>query len=305
MAYQDISGAEPREEVIAALTHHLGQTEVPLAGASSSRFEFRFNTIKLATLLVTNRRLLVAKDKIFGTPKPTVAVDLTEIASTGFGPLYGVGPTWEVHFHTTQNEPAIMYFHDPGSAEAFKNALHNAAMGTIQSSDTDQSLHGLEQTPQEVTARFERLHAFIDDLRPMADQGSLGRPFGEGWGLEEATQAAFRHFESPDDARENGLTIAVDIMGNTKDEQIADEMLAIMGATPNAMQQYQLSSDAREAIHNLSGAAEGFLAQFEGPGNMWDLWKKRDDVAVEFLCWHTVARLRMATTGRMPPVERP
>jgi hypothetical protein len=34
---------------------------------------------------------------------------------------------------------------------------------------------------------------------------------------------------------------------------------------------------------------------------MWELWKERDDVACEFLCWLLVARQRLVTVGKIAP----
>ncbi len=82
-------------------------------------------------------------------------------------------------------------------------------------------------------------------------------------------------------------------------------MLHVMGATAEASVRYQLSSESRSSVDGLAGAAQTFLGQLEGPGNIWDLWNRRDDVAAEFLAWHSIARLRLATAGLMPPVERP
>lgn len=32
-----------------------------------------------------------------------------------------------------------------------------------------------------------------------------------------------------------------------------------------------------------------------------ELWKRRDEVAAEFLCWHSVAYLCLITIGKLPP----
>jgi hypothetical protein len=152
-------------------------------------------------------------------------------------------------------------------------------------------------------ARLQRLHDLVDDLRPLAGREALGRPFGEGHGLEQAMQAAFARLESADDARACGQLMAVDIIASTS--HVPESMLAVMGATPEATARHQLPTDARAAIEGLGGAACTLLTQFGGPGSVWDLWVRRDDVVVEMLCWHTVARLRQATAGQMPEVRRP
>ena len=304
MSYQSIAGAEPDGGVVAALTHHLKSGEVPVAGARSSHFEFQLTKVQNVTLLVTNMRLLVAKDKMIGKPKPVVSIDLTDLVSTGFGPLYGVGPTWQANFHTTRHELAVMFFAGPVQAEAFKDALHAAALASASNAAPVEAAPRDEEGT-ELRDRLQRLHDLIDDLRPMAGQEFLGRPFGEGCGLEEALQAVFARLESPQDSRHCDEMMALDLLSNTQDEHTVQALLEIMGATAEAVQRHQLSAKARQAVESLGGAAHAFLGQFKGPGDMWQLWNERDDVPAEFLCWHTVARLRMATAGRMPLVERP
>jgi hypothetical protein len=64
-----------------------------------------------------------------------------------------------------------------------------------------------------------------------------------------------------------------------------------------------LTPEQQKAADSLAGAATTFLGQFDEPGaNMWELWKKRDDVAGEFLCWHAVAWSRLATVGKVEPL---
>jgi hypothetical protein len=118
-------------------------------------------------------------------------------------------------------------------------------------------------------------------------------------------QTIFSRLKSPEDARQCDRIMAVELLVNTKDDQMAQEIVAMMGSTPEATQRYELPAEARKAVEGLGGAAHTFLGQFEGPGNIWGLWEQRDDIVAEFLCWHTIARLRMASAGRMPRVQRP
>jgi hypothetical protein len=231
-------------------------------------------------------------------------VPLSDLASTGFGPLYGVGPTWEAHFRTTRNEAAVMYFNGPTEAEAFKNALYDAARAS-GSGDPNPQEPPNPRDDARGDPRLQRLHDLVDDLRPMASADALGRPFGAGYGLEEAVQAVFARLQSPEDARECGRIMAVELIINTHDDQLPQEIMDVMGATPGAARRNGLPVEARVTIEGLAGAAHTFLGQFDGDGSIWELWRNRDDVVSEFLCWHTVARLRLATAGRMPPVERP
>jgi hypothetical protein len=300
MSYEAIAGAEPNEQILAGLTHALRPGEHPLVGARSGQFQFGLDKVQMATLLVTDQRLLVGKNKLFGKLKPVVTVELKDMASTGFGPLYGVGPTWEVHFHTVNQQPGIMYFDGPAQAEAFKNGLHHAAVAGVPAPAEVSPPAALDDDD----GRLSRLHDLIDDLRPMATPEMLGVPFGEGHGLEQAMEAMFRRLQSPEDSRRCGYTVAVDIVTNAT-EGVAEDMANVMGSTEDAALRHQLSTEGRAAVRSIGGAADELLGQLDGPGSMWDLWGERGDVAGEMLCWHTVARLRLATAGRMPPVTRP
>ena len=303
MSYREVDGAPPNANIITALTNSLRPNEKPLLGAASSHFEFELHKLQFVTILVTTERLLVAKDKMFGKPKANVSVELSDIASCGYGPLMGVGPTWEAHLKTLRNSPAIMYFKGPVPAEDFKDGLKAAAMGTAEQPRPN----GYEQAPtsEPDAALFTRLHNLLDALRPLATQQTLGQPFGEGAGLEAAMQAVLQNLESPKDCRDCGQIMVVDIFANTEDDRLSDDMLAIMGGTEDAATRFQLGDEGKSAVQSIAGAARQLLAEWDGPGSIWELWRTRDDVAAEMLCWHSVARLRLATAGRMPEVTRP
>ena len=58
------------------------------------------------------------------------------------------------------------------------------------------------------------------------------------------------------------------------------------------------------AAEGLASAAMGFLGQFSEDGqSLWELWKRNDEVAGEFLCWHTIAWQRLASQGRVPLLQ--
>ena len=78
-----------------------------------------------------------------------------------------------------------------------------------------------------------------------------------------------------------------------------------MGATEDAAARFRLGPEARSAVVGIGGAGRQLLAEWQGPGRTWELWTSRDDVAVEMLSWLSVARLRLATAGRMPELTRP
>lgn len=57
-----------------------------------------------------------------------------------------------------------------------------------------------------------------------------------------------------------------------------------------------------DAAMSLAGAARTFLAEHGHEGtSTWELWKRRDDVAAEFLCRHSVPFLRLITIRKLPP----
>ncbi len=301
MAYREVEGAQPSPKVIAALVQSLRHSEEPLVGAWSLMFKHRSHDLQAPMLLITSQRLLVAKDKIFGKSKPTVTVELTDVVNTGFRPLRGVGPTWEAYFETATGSPATAYFASPEQAESFSNGLREAVHVSRNGSEV------ADPTAASPTgdAQLQRLHDLIDDLRIFATPDRLGMPFGEGSGLEEAMQCVFHRLESPDDCRQCGSMVVVDLLVESKDPQVADDAMRLMGATDEALGAQQASGAVREAAKSLGGAACVLLSQWQGPGNIWDLWLNRDDVAAEMLCWHSIARLRLATSGRMDPLVRP
>ena len=89
------------------------------------------------------------------------------------------------------------------------------------------------------------------------------------------------------------------IIAVTAQGQIAPEDLSRVMGTPN-LRGSALPADQAAAAENLAGAAYAFLGQIHEPcTSMWELWKKRDDVASEFLCWYAVAWGRLVTTGRI------
>jgi hypothetical protein len=303
MSYREVEGAPPNANIITALTNSLRVNEKPLLGAGSSRFQFGFHDLQMVAILITTERLLVAKNKLFGKPKANFSIELSDVASCGYGPLRGVGPTWEAHFTTLRDSPAIMYFRGPVPAEEFKDRLKAAAIGTAELPPASDG----EQSPMSDSdaALFTRLHNLLDALRPLATQEMLGHPFGEGVGLEAAMQALFQNLASPQDCRDCAQVVVVDLIVNTKDDRLFDETLAIMGATEGVATRFQLSDEVKSAVVSIGGAALQLLTEWEGPGSSWELWQTRADVAAEMLCWHSVARLRLATAGRMPEVTRP
>jgi hypothetical protein len=88
-----------------------------LLACRTSRFEMNRWVARMATIVLTNQALIVAKDRVFGRPKADRIIPLQEITRCGFGPLLGVGPTWEVTFRGKRGAPGTMYFDGPAQAE--------------------------------------------------------------------------------------------------------------------------------------------------------------------------------------------
>jgi hypothetical protein len=142
-------------------------------------------------------------------------------------------------------------------------------------------------------------------LSSMTGPDAVGRPFGEGLGLEQATQFMFESFDSPEAMRSASSMLAVSFLTDGIKAGIGPEELdQVMGV--GQARQFAASEEQATATESLAGAAMGFLSQFSNDGEpMWELWKKRDDVAGEFLCWHTVAWQRLARAGAPSAELRP
>ena len=161
------------------------------------------------------------------------------------------------------------------------------------------SAHTSEQ-PQNALAK--QLNRFILSLSLLTGAESIGRPFGEGLGLEGAMSLLSQFFDSVETVRRAGEMMAITIIGATGKGQITPDDLNYVMGTLN-LRDSGLTPDQAAAADGLAGAAYTFLGQLHEPGaNMWELWKKRDDVAGEFLCWHAVAWGRLAALGRVDPI---
>ena len=112
-----------------AVAAGLDAGETAICAAYLSRFVSVTQNWSGVVALLTSQRLLIVKDKLFGRPKPNAAFELAEVASTGCGPLHGVGPTWSVDLVTAaQKDPASMYFLDPTEAQEFDRHLRSAVV---------------------------------------------------------------------------------------------------------------------------------------------------------------------------------
>jgi hypothetical protein len=272
-------------------------------GRSQRKFE-------LVALLTTERLLLLRGRGVFAGPKKPFAIalrDIDRVAVTREGNVnielagpHGVPGLWKL---IIENE---------GLADLWMATIHQACeeLGRERGEALSRAQEELAiqrgghapsgDSPNE-SSRMTRLHDLIDDLRPYATPASFGQPLGEGCGLEEAMQHVFQRLESPDDVRSCGHMVMVDLVAGAQDDQTADDTAEIMGLSQEAL----MAGTIPKAAASLGGAAMELLAQRGGPGNIWDLWCRRDDVAVEMLCWHSIARLRLGNAGKMDPLTRP
>lgn len=294
-------GAEPAAEAVDALLVGLRSGEQPVVAFRTHRLEMSGYVARFATVVVTNQRLLVAKEKTFGRPKLSKSVDLEDVIGSGFGPLLGVGPTWEVGLNLRHGGVASIYFDGPHQCEPVENAIRRAATGQAESVGPPRPVDG--SPPPEVQERVKRNYSFLKALRPLAATEMVGQPFGEGFGLEDALAVVPSHFPNASELRESHQMLAVELLMATGKTFEPDDLDEIMGTNERAFQSFEISPSQFGAVTSLAGAARTFLGQFDDDGgNMWELWKSRDDVAAEFLCWHAVALLRLARVGKMPSI---
>lgn len=127
-----------------------------------------------------------------------------------------------------------------------------------------------------------------------------GQPFGPGPGLEDALGLVRRHIPL-DDLRPVGDMMAVSLIAPTTEPGNPAPGMYEIEDLERVM---AIDWNVHDEAMGLAGAAKTFLGQRREDGeNMWELWKGRDDVAAEFLCWHAVAYLRLIEIGKLPPHE--
>lgn len=137
---------------------------------------------------------------------------------------------------------------------------------------------------------------FITALSFLTDQAHVGQPYGEGTGLELVRSIARTTFNSLDEVREGGFRLGISLI--TNDSLHPDDVSGVMGA--GALDTSGLTPYQAQAARDLGGAAITFLGQINRDGeNIWELWKRNDEVAEELLCWLAVAWGRLETAERV------
>lgn len=162
-AWSPTGSDAPRGDVVDALCVSLAPGERVLAAIATTRFELPPFVGKIATVVLTTKSVIVAKEKIFGRPKPNLTLAVDKIQASGVGPLLGVGPTWEVNFRLDRGQSATIYFQSPPDAERFEQELKRAAgRAGAEANDPD----------------LARLHLALEMSRdqPNGQEGKLMQP---------------------------------------------------------------------------------------------------------------------------------
>jgi len=131
-------GAGPDPAAVDSIASALPAGQHVLLACQTTRFEWNVWVARMATVVVTNQALIVAKGRMFGRPKPDRVIPLSEITATGVGPLRGAGPTWEVTFRGQSTAMGTIYFDGPAQAQEAKRALEDAVSGALaEAADPD------------------------------------------------------------------------------------------------------------------------------------------------------------------------
>jgi hypothetical protein len=256
----------------------------------------RMNPHTGVVVVLTSSQLIAFRAKgVFGVKAPFV-VDVNSIGEAGVTRQGNVS----IEFSGEHGTPGLwkLLLGDMPLADAWMQRIYDQA-GRSQTEGRGGDLS------VEWKACRARLQGFCDSLAPFTKPAMVGQPLAGGLGLEQVMELIPQHFLSPTDVREADKIISTDLIGETGQRHITpDDLATVMGVTQEALRKFELSPPQLRSVEGLAGAARTFLGQLnEDGGEIWDLWSERDDVAAEFLCWHTVARLRLATIGTLQAIE--
>ncbi len=130
--------ANPDPAVVDSIAGAISAGQRILLACRPKRFEMDMVVYQSATVVLTDQALIVAKDRMFGRPKPDKVIPLSDITGSGFGPLLGVGPTWEVTFARKRGIGASMYFAGPVQAKQVEGELRAAVSNVLaEAADPD------------------------------------------------------------------------------------------------------------------------------------------------------------------------
>jgi hypothetical protein len=108
-----------------AIIDALPSGEESLAVARASRWMESTHFWGFPTLILTNRRLVVSKDRLMGKAKEDSVVSLLEVESSGSGAVSKFG-TWAIRFSTRTGQEYGLFFAETEHALAFEEAFREA-----------------------------------------------------------------------------------------------------------------------------------------------------------------------------------
>ena len=254
-------------------------------------------------LVVTTRSVSQVKTGMF-KPKVSWSLLLSELKDVGTrsGTFNGY-PYVDLYLEAAAGgqEEFRFGFHSPGEAQLADASQKRAQVVARQIASLKESSPGDATSNEPLTDDpvKDKTLRFLAAISFVTDNAAIGRPFGPGHGLELVRALVRQTFDSIDDARESGFRLGISMITT---EQIGPEdASSVMGAS--ALDDAGLTKQEADGIRDLGEAAMAFLAQINRDGaNIWELWKRNDEVAEEFLCWHAVAWGRLTTLGKVPPI---
>lgn len=110
-----------------SLAPELADGEEPLAVYYSSFCTVFAWEVRMATVLLTDRRILIAKDRLFGVPRVDRALNLGDIKDRRHGAMYGTGPAWVLHLTDAENTLWTIQFSRGDECEEFVRELAAAS----------------------------------------------------------------------------------------------------------------------------------------------------------------------------------
>jgi hypothetical protein len=257
----------------------------------------------LALALTSNRLLLVRARGLLGAKAP-FSMNLTSLSGIDVIQQPGSGKYLvQVTFTDERGRPGLWKLNFGGDEQLATRWTTKIERAAVAGTERDVSTEDAEPQPPSSSSNAEecraRLLEFCDSLTPLTSREMIGEPIGSGHGLEQVVSLALQHFEGPESIRGAGMMVAADFLVAI-DTVGPDDLNAVMGFPSGPRQ--GITAQEAQAADSLAGAAVTFLGQFDDDGaNIWELWKNRDDVAVEILAWLTIARLRLVTVGKLVP----
>lgn len=238
----------------------------------------------LVTVLTADRVLLLRGAGLMGGAKRPWILDLNHLEQVAV---------------TAQGNLNLRFTEPSGEPHLWKLVFGNTEIADLWMQEIGRAC-GSEEEP-EPGEFLPHLHDCLKALIPLATPDRIGTSFGPGSGLESAVQELRAHLRDASEARQCGRAMIVELLTQVPGDDPQARALEVM----NVMDLRQGDGTVGREDLELAGAALTLIDQFRDPGSLWKLWEERDDVVLEILAWHCVARLRLATAGYAPPLDRP